>query len=140
MLQLRQSCKEILVQAVDAIVAEIEADQRCERLEDSRLHFLQQVVREVERPESRKPGEREVGEAGDGVVAQVEAGQTLLESEGELSYLSYLVARHVEGDELGVVKELGGAEEGEGGAGQGELLQPGVQLGRHKLSRKVRVR
>ena len=55
-------------------------------------------------------------------MSQVEAGRTLLESEGELSYLSYLVARHVEGDQLGVVKELGGAEEGEGCAGQGELF------------------
>ena len=79
-------------------------------------------MREIERPESRKPSERKVGEAGDGVVTQVEAGQTLLEPEGELSYLSYLVARHVEGDQLGVVKELGGAEEGEGCAGQGELF------------------
>ena len=52
---------------------------------------------EVERLETRKPVEREVGEAGDGVVAEVEAGQPVLEPEGQLIDLSYLVARHVEG-------------------------------------------
>ena len=30
MLQLRQRCEDFLVQAVDVIVAKIEADQRCE--------------------------------------------------------------------------------------------------------------
>ena len=70
-------------------------------------------------------------------MSQVEAGRTLLESEGELSYLSYQIARHVEGDQLSVVKELGGAEDGEGGVGEGELLQARVQLGRHQLRRKM---
>ena len=71
---------------------------------------------EVERFETREPVEREVGEAGDGVVAEVEAGQPVLEPEGQLIDLSYLVARHVEGDQQFIVKELGGAEEGDGGA------------------------
>ena len=137
MFQFRQSCKHLLVQAVDAIVAKFEADQRCERLKDPRLQFPEQVVGEIERPESRKPGEREVGEVGYGVVSQVEAGQLLLESEGELGNLGNLVARHVKGDQLLVVKELGGAEDGDGGASQGELLQVGVQLGGHQLRRKL---
>ena len=118
-------------------MSEVEAGQRCEWVEDSRLQSShQQIVREVKGLESRKPSEREVGERGNGIVTQVEAGQPVLESEGEISNLSNMVVRHVEGDQLGVVKELGGAEERERGAGQGELLQTGVQLGRHKLRRR----
>ena len=97
-------------------MAKLEVDKGGERQKDSRLHPRQQIVGEVERLETRKPVEREVGEAGDGVVAEVEAGQPVLEPEGQLIDLSYLVARHVEGDQQFIVKELGGSEEGDGGA------------------------